>query len=98
MFQSTNIFYSQNRLTPLLLASLYDRASTCKLLFAVDDVDENAVSKHGETTLDVASRHSSIDAVRALLELNVDTSKTRSSTNTNVEIVQLLNEHRKRSV
>ena len=73
-------------------------ASTCQLLCALDGVDQNAVNNEGETALDVAIRHSQVDCVRVLLEFIVDTSKARVDVNTPVEIVQLLEEHLKRSV
>ena len=79
-------------------ASFNGHASTCQLLCALDGVDQNAVANNGKTALDVAVRRSQIDSVRALLELNVDTSKSRVMADTKVEIVQLFEEHRKRSV
>ena len=80
------------------IASFNGHASTCQLLCASDGVDQNAVDINGETALDLAINRSQVDCVRALLELNVDTSKARVTAWTNVEIVQLLDEHRKRSV
>ena len=74
------------------------RVNTCQLLCAFDGVDENAINKQGKTALDVAVYYSIVDCVRALLELNVDASKAVVEANTIVEIVQLLDEHRKRSV
>ena len=68
------------------------------MLCALDGVDQNAVNNDGKTALDVAVSFSKVDCVRALLEFNVDTCKARVMANTNVEIVQLLDEHRKRSV
>ena len=85
-------------LTPLHWTSFNDRASTCKLLCALDGVDFNAVNDEGDTALDLAIRHAKVDSVRALLELNVDARKARVAPQTKVEIVQLLNEHRNRSV
>ena len=79
-------------------ASFNGHASTCRLLCAWDGVDQNAVDINVETALDVAIRRSQIDSARALLELNVDTSKARVDERTSVEIAQLLDEHRKRSV
>ena len=73
-------------------------ASTCQLLCALDGVDQNAVDNHGKTALDLAVSRSQVGSVRALLELNVDTCKARVTANTKVEIVQLLEEHHKRSV
>ena len=79
-------------------ASFNDEASTCQLLCALDGVDQNAVDNEGKTALDLAVGRSRVDCVRALLEHNVDTSKVIVVANTNVEIVQLLEENRKRSV
>ena len=90
-------FFSQHSLTPLHWASFTDRASACKLLCALDGVDANAVNDDGDSALDDALRNNSFESVRALLELNVDTSNSVVNDST-VEIVQLLEEHRKRSV
>ena len=79
-------------------ASIEGRTSTCQVLCAFDGVDQNAVNNEGKTALDLAISRSEVDCVRALLELNVDMSKARVGVNTPVEIVQLLEEHRKRSV
>ena len=65
---------------------------------ALDGVDVNAVNDQGDTALDYAISHYCVFSVRALLELNIDTSKARFNVNTRAEIVQLLEEHRKRSV
>ena len=93
------IFFFHNKSwTPLHFASFHGHASTCQLLCALDGVDQNAVDSNGETALDLAINRSQVDCVRALLEFNVDTSKARVDVNTPVEIVQLLAEHRKRSV
>ena len=96
----TEIFFSFTikSLMPLHFASYDGRASTCQVLCALDGVDQNAVDDKGETALDLAIRLSKIDAVRALLEFNVDTSKARVTATTKAEIVQLFDEHRKRSV
>ena len=83
---------------PLHFAFLHSDVSTCKLLCAVDSVNQNAIANNGETALDLAINRSQVDSLRALLELNVDTSKARITATTKVEIVQLLDEHRKRSV
>ena len=79
-------------------ASIEGRASACQLLCALDGVDQNAVINEGATALDVAIRWNRVDTVRALLEFNVDTSEARVPTRTEVEILQLLDEQRKRSV
>ena len=79
-------------------AALYGHSRNCKLLCALDGVDENAADKKGDTSLDRAVQHSQVECVRTLLELNVDASKARVEAQTKVEIVQLLDEHRKRSV
>ena len=73
-------------------------ASTCQLLCALDGVDHDVVNNEGETALDLTINGSQVDCVRALLEFNVDTSTARVTARTKVEIVQLLDEHRKRSV
>ena len=91
-------FFTKKSWTPLHFVSFYGHASTCKLLCAFDGVDQNAVNNKGETALDLAVGSSQVDSVRTLLELNVDTSKARVHVNTPVEIVQLFDEHRKRSV
>ena len=77
---------------------MYSDVSACQLLCALDGVDQNAVDNNGETALDKAIGDSRVDCVRALLKFNVDTSKARVSARTSVEIVQLLDEHRKLSV
>ena len=82
----------------MLVASFNGHASTCQLLCALDGVDQNAVNNDGKTALDLAINNSQVDCARALLEFNVDTSKARVTARTNVEVAQLLDEHRKRSV
>ena len=77
---------------------MYRDLSTCQLLCALDDVDQNVVDNGGKTALDDAVGRSAVDCVRVLLELNVDTSKAVIDGDINVEIAQLLDEHRKRSV
>ena len=78
---------------------MYSDVSTCcQVICALDGVDQNAVANDGKTALDLAVSRSQIDCVRALLEVNVDTSEARFYANTNVEIVQLFVEHRNRSV
>ena len=97
LFHDRNLFFFHKKsLTPLHYACR--DASACQLLCALDGVDQNAVNNKGETALDIAVRHSKIDAVRALLEFNADTSEVIVTADTNVEILQLLDEHRKRSV
>ena len=91
-------FFHKKSWTPLHLASTWDHASTCQLLCALGGVDQNAVDNEGKTALDLAINRSKVDCVRALLEFNVDTSKARVTADTTAEIVQLLNEHRNRSV
>ena len=76
---------------------MYSVAS-CQLLCAVDGVDQKAVDINGETALDLAINRSQVDCMRALLVLNVDTSKAHVTAQTNVEIVHLLEKHRKRPV
>ena len=92
------MIYLQTSWTPLHTATFNDHASTCQLMCAFDGVEENAVTKRGETALAMAVHHSKVDSLHALLELNVDTSKARVAVTTTVEITQLLEEHRKRSV
>ena len=91
-------FFHKKSMTPLHQASTWDHASTCQLLCALDGVDQNAVNNKGYTAFDGAIRHNAVDCVRALLEFNVDMSEARVDVNAPVEIVQLLDEHRKRSV
>ena len=79
-------------------ASFNGHASTCQLLCALDGVDQNAVDSNGETALDLAVVYSHVNVVRALLECNVDASNARDLVWTKVEIVQMFDEHRKRSV
>ena len=93
------IFFFHNKSwTPLHFASFHGHASTCQLLCALDGVDQNAVDNDGETACDRALQRSKVECVRALLELNVDASKSRVEADTNVEIVKLFEQHRKRSV
>ena len=91
------MFHKKSR-TPLHSASIEGHTSTCQVMCALDGVDQNAVDINGETALDLAIRRSQVDCVRALLEFNVDTSKAIVKDDTDIEIVQLLDEHRKRSV
>ena len=91
-------FFSQKSWTPLHFASIEGHTSTCQLLCALDGVDQNAVDNEGETALDKSIDDNAVDSVRALLEFNVDTSKARVTADTKVEITQLLEAHRKRSV
>ena len=94
----TDFFSPKKSSTPLhYTSSLSDNASTCKMLCALEGVDQNAVND-GETALDVAIGNNASNCVRALLDFNVDTSTARVEARTKVEIVQLLEEHRKRSV
>ena len=93
------VFFQQKKSwTPLHFASFYGHASTCPLLCALNGVDKNAVDNKGKTALAIAIVNSQVDVVRALLELNVDTSKAIVAADTNFEITKLLEEHRKRSV
>ena len=68
------------------------------MLCALDGVDQNAVDNDGKTAFDLAVSRSQVDSVRALLEFTVDTSKVIVDDVTDVDIAQLLDEHRKRSV
>ena len=91
-------FFTKKSWTPLHFACVHGKVFTCQLLCALDGVDQNAVDNDGEMALDVAIGDNAADCVRALLEFNVDTSKARVTARTKVAIVQLLDEHRKRSV
>ena len=91
-------FFTKKSWTPLHQASAEGDAITCQLLCALEGIDQNVVDIHGETSLDLAINGPQVDCVRALLEFIVDTSKARVAAWTQVEIAQLLNEHRKQSV
>ena len=91
-------FHKKKSWTPLHYAARYGEIITCKMLCALDGVDQNAVDNEGETALDFAVGSSKVGSVRALLEFNVDTSKARVTARTKVAIVQLLEEYRKQSV
>ena len=97
LFHDQNLFFHEKSWTPLHVASFNGHASTCQLLCAFDGVDVCAVNDDGETALDVAVGRSQVDSVRALLESNVDTSNAVVDAD-DEEIVQLLDEHRQRSV
>ena len=98
-FWDRNHFFFQNKSwTPLHVAFINSKKSTCQLLCALDGVDQNAVNNYGDTAVHFAVRLSHVDCARTLLEFNVDTSKARVMAWTEVEIVQLFDEHRKRSV
>ena len=68
------------------------------LLTAIKGVDETAVDNDGDTPLTVAIILKKVDSVRALLELNVDTTKAVTTADTPPEIVELLRQHQARSV
>ena len=68
------------------------------LLFSALGVDENAVDDNGESWLGLAIKSHNTDRVRALLQLNVDTKNVVTNVDTPAAIVQLLGEHRQRSV
>ena len=91
-------FFHKKSWTPLHVATFNGEAISCQLLCALNGVDQNAVDNKGETALDLAVVRSKVGSVRTLLEFNVDSSKARVTARTSVEIVQLLDEHRKRSV
>ena len=91
------LFFHKNSWTPLHFACMFN-VSTCQLLCALDGIDQNAVDNSGQTALDCSVLLSKVGSVRALLEFNVDMSKARVTARTNVAIVQLLEEHHKRSV
>ena len=61
-------------------------------------VNENALDNKGKTALTTAIDYKKVDSVRALLELNVDTSKATTKRDTPAEIVALLEQHKQRSV
>ena len=68
------------------------------LLTAIKGVDETAVNNSGSTPLSSAINRKKVDSVRALLELNVDTTKAVTRADTPPEIVELLRQHKERSV
>ena len=68
------------------------------LLTAIKGVDEAAVNHKGSTPLSLAIYRKNVDSVRALLELNVDTTTAVTTANTPPEIVELLRQHKARSV
>ena len=88
-------FYS-NR--PLHIASRNNQSKMIPLLTAIKGVDETAVTNSGRTPLSVAITYEKVDSVRALLELNVNTTKAVTTANTPSEIVELLRQHKARSV
>ena len=90
-------FFTKKSWMPLHVAAANDSADTCQLLCALDGVDQSAVDNYGQTALDFAIS-CSIHLVRALLELNFDTSNVVVDADANVEIVQLFDDHCKRSV
>ena len=65
---------------------------------AIKGVDETAVDNTGNTPLSLAIFWKKVDSVRALLELNVDTTKAVTTAKTPPEIVELLRQHKARSV
>ena len=78
-------------------AAYNDAPDLLKLLSAAG-VNENALNIDGSTALIVAIDNKKVDSVRALLELNVDTSKATTKRDTPAEIVALINAHKRRSV
>ena len=79
-------------------AAFIDKPDSLKLLSAVVGVNENALTFDGDTALIVAIDFKKVDSVRALLELNVDTSKAKTERGSPAEIVALLEQHKQRSV
>ena len=78
---------------------MYSDVSTCcQVICALDGVDQNAVNDNNETALDFAISRSAVGSVRTLLEYNVDASNACVDDASDGEIVQLLEEHLKRSV
>ena len=78
-------------------AAWNDKSDSLKLLSAAG-VHENALNIDGKTALIVAINNKIVDSVRALLELNVDTSKAKTERGSPAEIVALLEQHKQRSV
>ena len=68
------------------------------LLTAIKGVDEAAVDNSGDTLLSMAIINKHVGSVRALLELNVDTTKAVTAADTPPEIIDLLLQHKERSV
>ena len=68
------------------------------LLTVIKGVDEAVVDNTGCTPLSLAIICEKVDSVRALLELNVNTTKAVTTANTPSEIVELLRQHKARSV
>ena len=79
-------------------AAFIDKPDSLKLLSAVVGVNENALTIDSRTALIVAIDFKKVDSVRALLELNVDTSKAKTERGSPAEIVALLEQHKQRSV
>ena len=88
-------FYS-NR--PLHIASGNNRFKLIPLLTVIKGVDEAAVNNFDRTPLSLAIFYEKVDSVRALLELNVDTTKAVTRADTPREIIDLLRQHKARSV
>ena len=80
------------------IASLCNQFKLIPLLTAIKGVDEAAVNHKGSTPLSLAIYRKNVDSVRALLELNVDTTTAVTTANTPPEIVELLRQHKARSV
>ena len=78
-------------------AAYNDKPDSLKLLSAAG-VNENALTIDSRTALIVAIDNKKVDSVRALLELNVDTSKAKTKRDTPAEIVALIKAHKRRSV
>ena len=91
ILDETNLLFSQ---TPLHLPS----SENALLLFSALGVDENADDDNGESWLGLAIEFHDTDRVCALLQLNVDTKNVVTNVDTPAAIVQLLGEHRQRSV
>ena len=68
------------------------------LLTVIKGVDEAVVDNTGCTPLSLAIIYEKVDSVRALLELNVDTTKAATYSGTPREIIELLRQHKARSV
>ena len=78
-------------------AAVGGKPDSLKLLSAAG-VNENALDNKGKTALTTAIARKKVESVRALLELNVDTSKATTKRDTPAEIVALLEQHKQRSV
>ena len=80
------------------IASRSNQFKIIPLLIAIKGVDETAVDNNGDTPLSVAIAHKKVGSVRALLELNVNATEAITTAKTPPEIIELLRQHKARSV